>query len=112
MTFRFGGYTMQRIRVSGQMNAHNIMNACLNSGLIPLCDHLAYYDGNCRVPRGGGHWHFSYRGHGNARGVPASKTNGAFFYTGEHGSGSLQNIHGSHRWSNGHDRNGFTYCTN
>merc|ERR1711998_416674 len=112
VTFRYGGYNMKRIRVQGQMNAHNIMNACLNVGLIPLCDHVAYYDGNCRVPRGGGHWHFSYRGHGNARGIPWRKTNGAYFYTGRHGSGSLQNIRGSHRWSNGHDRNGFTYCTN
>jgi hypothetical protein len=106
MTFR--KHKLFRVAVSGRINRVSILKACRSAGLLPVCDHDHYYDGYC-VKRGG-RWHFSYPRHAKNKGVELEKIQGMFFYTGPHGSGALQNIIRTHRWSHPRNHDGFTMC--
>ena len=40
--FRYKGKSLNRVRVSGVMNAVNIRRACQRKGMRPVCDHNSY----------------------------------------------------------------------
>merc|ERR1712070_144271 len=56
-----------------------------------------------------GGWHLSHPHHDRHYGIPLHLVKGTFFYTSNRGR-SLYNTGSSHRWSNGNDKNGHTYC--
>lgn len=110
-SFRFRGKHLHRVRVKGKMSRGNIMKACKDRGLMPVCDHTHYWYHGHRDCAPFGWWHFSYPGHDRRHGVPVHKVVGAFFYTSNHHTGSLLNTGHTHRWANGHDYDMDTYCT-
>jgi hypothetical protein len=48
-SFTFNGYDFTRVRVSGAMTNANILTACSNNGLAPVCDYPGYHDGKCKL---------------------------------------------------------------
>jgi len=93
------------------MDANHIRAACNRKGLRPVCDHHAYRDAHCFDSRVNLHFsHPHHNKHGHLR-YPVAKAKGIFWYTGRHGHGSLYNTGSTHRWRNGHDKNGWTMCT-
>jgi hypothetical protein len=111
-TFKWRGNTIRRINVRGQMNSPNIFRACAKHGLLPVCDHNNYADGNCEAI--GGRWHFSHPHHTNRHGMQRNRPSliGAYIYAGTANRyRSLKHMSRSHRWSNHRDRNGQTLCT-
>merc|ERR1711988_1342157 len=99
-----------KVRVSGPMDKNHILKACQSKGLKPVCDHHAYRDGHCFDSKV--NLHFSHPHHDkNAKlGFPVAKAKGVFWSTGRHHTGSLYNTGSTHRWRNGHDKNGWTMC--
>jgi len=106
-TFHFQGFKVVRTQVNGVMNGNNILTACQKAGLKPVCDNADYKDDNCQVL---GPFHMSHPAHFErfALGISKSKINGAFFYV--TGNRALLNTVTSHRWSNGNDFGGDTFC--
>lgn len=101
------GWKMTKVKVSGVMSSANIQKACNAKGMYPPCDHSHYKDGYCILVTGG--WHLSHPHHDRHYGIPLHLVKGTFFYTSNRGR-SLYNTGSSHRWSNGNDKNGHTYC--
>jgi hypothetical protein len=108
MGFTFSGYKFRRVRVSGTMNKKNILKACTAAKLRPVCDHSHYADGQCEIV--GGAWHFSHPAHNRQYKVPLAKTTGAFFYTNHVHGKVLYNTGSTHKWTNGRQADGYTYC--
>ncbi len=108
-SFDFRHYRFYRIPVRGNMNSKNILDACLQRNLRPVCDHASYTDGQCQLVGEG--WHFSYPPHTTARHIAPWRMRGVYMYAGRaNGGKSLENIGTTHRWSSGRDRNGDTLC--
>ena len=108
LDFTFSGYKFVRTAVKGVMNSENILAACKKKGLRPVCNHAHYADGQCKTV--GGSWHFSYPPHNSRFKVPTA-VRGAFFYCGRgNRNKALYNIGTTHKWTNGQQRDGSTYC--
>jgi hypothetical protein len=106
---KFSGAVMHRVQVQGVMNSNNIFKACQKKKMRPVCDHASYADGRCLII--GGNWHMSHPSHSRGKGVPRNAVHGTFAYCGKaNGQRSLLNKGNTHRWSNGHDKNGETIC--
>jgi len=78
---------------------------------VPICDHPHWNDNQCYVADGQTSWHLSYPPHDRSHGIPVNEVRGAYFYTGAAHVGAIQNTGHTHRWANGGDRDGSTFCT-
>jgi len=108
-TIGYRGYSLVRTRVKGAMNSHSILEACKGNGMRPLCDHNSYRDANCHSF--GKNLHFSHPSHDQRLKVDKNKMKWAFFYCGRANSNkALYNTQNSHRWTNGKQSDGDTYC--
>ncbi len=108
-TFSYRNYVFHRVRVSGTMNKDNILKACQSRKMRPVCDHSSYSDGKCRVISHA--WHFSYYPHVKSHKLPQWKLLGAYIYSSNaNRNWALMNDGRKHRWSNGNDKNGDTFC--
>jgi hypothetical protein len=113
-TFTFKNKKLYRVPFRGHPRQHEILRACRSVGMRPVIDHSHYmhYVHNRRTAWTAGHWHFSHPHHDRHYGVPLFKVRHAFFYVGRVNHGwALYNTGHTHRWANGHDRDGQTFCT-
>eukprot|EP00657_Telonema_sp_P-1_P012591 TRINITY_DN9247_c0_g1_i1.p1 TRINITY_DN9247_c0_g1~~TRINITY_DN9247_c0_g1_i1.p1 ORF type:complete len:203 (-),score=19.80 TRINITY_DN9247_c0_g1_i1:6-614(-) len=89
----------------------NIHSACTRKGMLPVCNHANYNDGQCEPF---GNFHISYPHHtrAHAREIKPQSLENAYTYCGRaNGRKSLQYVGNSHRWSNSNDKDGQTLCT-
>jgi hypothetical protein len=109
-SFTYNGFDFTRVPVKGMMTSETILQACARKGLRPVCDHLSYTDGKCRMAASYS-FHMSYPAHNDQYGVPREKVLGAYFYSGKaNGQWSFLNMGYTHRWSGTKDINGDTFC--
>jgi hypothetical protein len=112
--FEFNKWNFERVTVEGTMISSNILKACQDRKMHPVCDHDKYADGLCR--KVGGEWHFSHPTDAQKEKVPQDIILGAYFYCGnENGGKALLNNGLTHRWSHTvhgkiWDKNGDTFC--
>jgi hypothetical protein len=106
----YNQWQIAAVKFSGQPTAANLNSVCRAAGMLPVCDHPSYNDQNC-IWVGQPH-HLSYPPQVGGYGSPGliGITTNKFIYTGPHGSGSLYNDGGSHRWRTDSDNNGITLC--
>jgi len=114
-TFSWHGKKLYRVPFRGVARRHEMKRACRSLGMRPVCDHKHYWHHGVHDKRSvwtAGHWHFSHPHHDRHHKVPVYKVRGAYFYVGHVNHGwALQNTGHTHRWANGNDRNGQTFCT-
>jgi len=104
------GFKLYKVKVDGLINSQHIREACSQNKLKPVCDHPHYYDGRClKMPIGA--LHMSYGPHNDYAALPRQYSDSIYWYAGSaNGPWALQSYHGSHRWSDFSDMNGFTMC--
>lgn len=113
MSFSFNDYLFKRIKVTGEMNSKNILEACADNKARPVCEFAGYADGQCRIA--GGNWHFAVTKDQKTFKLPIKKIRGAYFYTGKANKGLSLMATGlskpDHKWSTkGKDMDGDTFC--
>jgi hypothetical protein len=105
----FNKLKFHRVYVDGLITTENILKACNDVGLEPVCDYPSYADGKCLIAGTHSSFHLSHGAHNKQYGFNPQPY--AFFYSGKaNGGRALQNTPGSHRWSNDNDIGGNTYC--
>merc|ERR1740130_1546040 len=91
------------------MNQANILTACAEKKMRPVCNNVKYADGECIIV--GGDWHFSLKENTKDRDLPPSLLRGTFTYCGAENNGwALLDTGTNHRWSRSTDKNGDTLC--
>jgi len=104
------GVEMHRIAVKGEMNSVNIIEACDQKDMKPLCAHPSYSDGQCYLLTSQD-WHFSRPQDTKGKGLTRKLLASSFFYAGiKHGLDSLMDTGKDHRWSTSRDKNEDTVC--
>merc|ERR1711988_360351 len=109
--FEFNDYEFYRTKVNGYMTTDNIVEACANKSMRPVCDIGTVADGACRIA-GGDDWRFSHPHDVLKKGLEQQKLKGAYFYSG-HANGQMSSMNNgeTHVWSKPkQDKNGDTFC--
>lgn len=100
---------MERVEVDGVMTSNNILKACREKNMRPVCNSASYADGQCIIV--GGKWHMSLSKHTKSTTIPRSFLKGTFTYCADGNNGwSYLDTGTNHRWSRRGDKHGDTLC--
>jgi hypothetical protein len=103
------GVKFYKVKVSGLMDKDQIIKACNAVGLKPVCDHLQYNDEHCVAASET--LHYSDAKQDKKLGIPKSKAQDIFWYTGRQSTGSRYNSgQDKGRFRDSHDKYGYTMC--